>query len=67
MMCCLQLSSVSPSYAVSTPGPVFDVALDPVGKILNKLDSLEPPKGVKGPDVPGQFRKYPPGGSRVAV
>lgn len=35
-----------------------DLAIDPVGKVLNKLDSMGPPKGVKGPEVEGEFRKY---------
>lgn len=38
--------------------PVSDLAKDPVTKLLNKLDSYDPPKGVPGPEVKGQFRKW---------
>jgi hypothetical protein len=33
------------------------VAKDPIGKILNKLDEQDPPKGVPGPKVEGSFRE----------
>jgi hypothetical protein len=45
----------APAYAM----PAFDVAVslpNPVEKVLEKLDNTEPPKGVPGPEVPGQFR-----------
>jgi len=53
----LQVSS--PAFASPLLlNPVSDLAIDPVGKVLNKLDSMGPPKGVKGPEVEGEFRKY---------
>lgn len=53
--CFLQLCSA----VVAAPlNPVMpELASNPVKKALNKLDSLDPPKGVKGPEVEAQFRK----------
>jgi hypothetical protein len=34
-----------------------ELASNPVKKALNKLDSLDPPKGVQGPEVEGQYRE----------
>ena len=51
----------SPAYAADTlssaASSVKGFVKDPVGKVLNKLDSYDPPKGVSGPEVSGQFRK----------
>jgi hypothetical protein len=40
--------------------PAGDLAVEvpTVGKVLRKLDSMDPPKGVKGPEVEGQWRKH---------
>jgi hypothetical protein len=61
--CCLLdlgfLQLCSPVAAAPlTLNPVSELAFNPVSKTLNKLDSLDPPKGVKGPEVEGQFRKW---------
>lgn len=54
-------------FQVSSPAlasaPLSDLAgiiptpKQAIDKTLNKLDSLDPPKGVPGPEVQGQFRK----------
>ena len=47
----------SPALAAAPLNPLSELALpNPITKTLNKLDSLDPPKGVKGPEVEGQFR-----------
>jgi hypothetical protein len=38
-----------------------------IDKTLNKLDSLDPPKGVPGPEVSGQYRASPEKGRQLAA
>jgi hypothetical protein len=38
-----------------------------IDKTLNKLDSLDPPKGVAGPEVSGQYRASPEKGRQLAA
>ena len=48
----------SPAFAApANPLSELSGLPNPITKTLNKLDSLDPPKGVKGPEVEGQFRE----------
>ncbi|WIA32826.1 hypothetical protein OEZ86_006005 [Tetradesmus obliquus] len=51
-------SSTAPALA-SPLNPAIPELAGPVGKLLNKLDAQDPPKGVPGPKVEGQFRANP--------
>lgn len=55
----LMLSGPATAATSVAFNPVSDLAKDPVTKLLNKLDSYDPPKGVPGPEVEGQFRANP--------
>ncbi|WIA32825.1 hypothetical protein OEZ86_006005 [Tetradesmus obliquus] len=54
----LLASSTAPALA-SPLNPAIPELAGPVGKLLNKLDAQDPPKGVPGPKVEGQFRANP--------
>jgi hypothetical protein len=55
----LVLQVCSPAALAAPVNPLSSLAglPNPITKTLNKLDSLDPPKGVKGPEVEGQFRE----------
>ncbi|WIA12674.1 hypothetical protein OEZ85_006315 [Tetradesmus obliquus] len=57
----LLASSTAPALA-SPLNPAIPELAGPVGKLLNKLDAQDPPKGVPGPKVEGQFQAEPNSG-----
>eukprot|EP00775_Hariotina_reticulata_P013018 gene13018-13147_t len=69
-MAAIMLAGI-PVYAADTltsaASSVKGFVKDPVGKVLNKLDSYDPPKGVPGPEVPGQFRADPDKARQLAL
>ena len=60
LICCpvAILQVCSPALAAPM-NPVSELAglPNPITKTLKKLDSMDPLKGVKGPEVEGQFRE----------
>lgn len=60
----------SPALASSPLSDLAAIVPTPkqaIDKTLNKLDSLDPPKGVAGPEVQGQYRANPEKARQLAA